>query len=622
MSDADLEHIALLAEVDVLVGALGRWVDDCPSWNTARQCRALVKRLLARVETLRFRLETPLVVATYGGTGTGKSSLVNALVGREIAEVGRQRPTTTTPTLLIHPDIDQDSLGLDLNPFLIRTVEAPLLRDIVLVDCPDPDTSEAATAGSNLAMLRSIIPHCDVLLYVSTQQKYRNDRIVTELGDVASGCRLVFVQTHADSDTDIRDDWQRCLQPGFDVPEMYFVDSVRALAEQQEGRLPSGDFRSLLRMLSDQLGTSRRVEIRRANLIDLLHEALTRCRSTYDSALPAVTELQETLDQQRTQIRETLTTQLCDELLVNRNLWERRLLSAVTDAWGFSPFSAVLRFYNGLGAFIASLTFFRARTSAQMAIVGAVQGARWARSRAKAQEAEASLERVAAFGIRDQHLQESRMVVSGHLHSSGIDREEHDDRRDLTVLRKHAAGLEGEFLNDARRAIDEVIEELAERNCGWMTRTWYEVLFLSYMAFLLGRVGYNFFWSSFLGPVLGFTDNPEQLLKIEFYVPALLFLVIWSAVLVTSFTWKLRRGLVSRVRRFAESMAASRLVHGLFPSLETTCQAIQSDSDQLNELLQQTRTFRREIADDSSFLGSRRTDSLTEAGSAPRTETS
>ncbi len=73
-------------------------------------------------------------------------------------------------------------------------------------------------------------------------------------------------------------------------------------------------------------------------------------------------------------LRDTLTNQLRDELLVNRNLWERRLLSAVTNIWGFSPFSSVLRLYNGLGAFIASFSFFRARSSAQMALIGACRG--------------------------------------------------------------------------------------------------------------------------------------------------------------------------------------------------------------------------------------------------------
>jgi hypothetical protein len=605
-----LEHIALLTEVDDLTSRLHRWIDDCPNWETARRSRSLVRHLLDRVAVLRIRLETPLVVATFGGTGTGKSSLVNALIGTEGTTAGRQRPTTTTPVLLVHPEMPVEALGLDLDRFRVKQIDAAVLRDIVIIDCPDPDTSEGAAPGSNLAILRDIIPHCDVLLYTSTQQKYKNARVIDELADVAAGCRLVFVQTHADLDSDIRDDWKNFLKSGYEVPEMFFVDSNRALTEQRNGQRPTGDFGRILDLLSNELGAAKRVAIRRANLIDLLQEALTICRADYDAHQPKVAELSAVLDQQRTQIKQTLTKQLCQELLANRSLWEQRLLTAVAEKWGFSPFSSVLRLYNGLGAFIASFTFFRARTSAQMALIGAVQGARWVKSRAKEQEAESSLDRLSTFGISDQQLQESRLLISGYVRSAGIEYKVSEDRRDLTDLRRNAATVEGEFLGDATRAVDEVIEELSMINSSPFTRFRYEVLFIAFILFLVGRIGHNFFWSSFLAPMVGTATEAKPLLTVDFYIPALIFLVIWSGFLVTMFTWKLRSGLTKRVQQFAQSMAESRLLHGLFPNLESTCQSVQQDSQTLTSLLDQTESFRHNLADTASgFLGHRRENS-------------
>ena len=84
MARPELEHLELLAEVDALLGRLQRWADRAPPWQPAEPCRALVGRLAERAESLRVRLEAPLVVATLGGTGTGKSALVNALVGAEV----------------------------------------------------------------------------------------------------------------------------------------------------------------------------------------------------------------------------------------------------------------------------------------------------------------------------------------------------------------------------------------------------------------------------------------------------------------------------------------------------------------------------------------------------------
>ena len=599
----ELQQLTILAEIDDLVLRVRRWLDDAPAWDPARKARSLVSRIADRVHSLRIRLESPLVVATFGGTGTGKSTLVNALIGHEASESGRQRPTTTMPILLVHPDLETNALGLDLSQFHVKRIDAPVLRDLIIIDCPDPDTSEVAESGSNLARLRSILPHCDVLLYVSTQQKYRSARILEELADAASGCRLVFVQTHAEQDSDIREDWRQHLAPAYQVPDMFFFDSRRAFAEQSQGQRPSGDFSRLLELLTNQLGVSRRVAIRRANLIDLLDEALTVCRTDYDRELPAIRKLQEVLEQQRITLRDTLTNQLRDELLVNRNLWERRLLSAVTNIWGFSPFSSVLRLYNGLGAFIASFSFFRARSSAQMALIGAVQGARWLKSRAEEQGAETSLERLASFGITDQHLQESRMVVSGYVHSAGIEAEEFADRRDLAQLRRRAASVESQFLGDARRGIDELIEELAEHNCSALTRWRYEILLLLYVLFVVGRIGHNFFWSSFLAPIVGSASHAEPLLTVDFYIPAVIFLLMWSGILVLSFTWRLRQGLSQRIHQLAQSMVETRISEGLFPSVDRVCQMVLDDDRRLTELLERTSRFRRDLAEGVGFLG-------------------
>lgn len=603
----ELEHIALLAEVDALTNQLQDWIADAPEWTPASHSRALLATLLDRVQTLRIRLETPLIVATYGGTGTGKSSLVNALAGSEVSASGRQRPTTVTPTLLLHQDLEPDALGIDLESFHVRPVDSPALRDFVLIDCPDPDTSDAATAGSNLEILRSVLPQCDVLIYTSTQQKYRNARIVEEFGGESSGCHLVFVQTHASLDSDIREDWKACLSDDFTVPDMFFVDSVDALARQQEGKPPTGEFARLLDLLGTELSSARRVQIRRANLIELLHEALTVCQSDYSRQLPAVHALQEALTRQQAALRETLTAQLCDQLLVNRSLWERRLLSSVTDKWGFSPFSAVLRFYNGIGGYIASLTFFRARTSVQMALIGAVQGARWIKERAAEQEAESSLARISSFGISDNLLQESRMVIAGHVREAGVTIDSADERRDLSDLRKRAATLEEQFLGDASCAVDDTIEDLARARSGLCTRLIYESMLMVYILFMLGRVGHNFFWTTFLGPATGMMESKEELLSVDFYIPALLFLIIWSGGLVVAFTMKLRRGLTSRVQECAQTMADSRLMHGLFPRLEQTCRRIEADSDRLTQLAERTNTFRSTLAGSGSgFLGARR----------------
>ncbi|MCV5902503.1 hypothetical protein OFN63_41035, partial [Escherichia coli] len=75
----------------------------------------------------------------------------------------------------------------------VRVVERDLaaLRDLVIIDCPDPDTTEdPEQSGTNLSRLRSLLPHCDVLLVTATQQKYRSARVLDELAAAAPGARL------------------------------------------------------------------------------------------------------------------------------------------------------------------------------------------------------------------------------------------------------------------------------------------------------------------------------------------------------------------------------------------------------------------------------------------------
>ncbi|HID22808.1 MAG TPA: hypothetical protein EYP14_10465, partial [Planctomycetaceae bacterium] len=110
MTRSELEHIALLTELDTLTSRLTEWAKEPSAWTPIRRCQTLMERVLQRVETVRVRWAAPLIVATFGGTGTGKSALINALLGRECTPTGRQRPTTRQPILIVHTETDLDSL--------------------------------------------------------------------------------------------------------------------------------------------------------------------------------------------------------------------------------------------------------------------------------------------------------------------------------------------------------------------------------------------------------------------------------------------------------------------------------------------------------------------------------
>ena len=596
MSAPEIAQLELLSRVDELIGRLTQWAEPNSTWEPMNRCRAMVRRLLTRVERLRIRLESPLVVATFGGTGTGKSTLVNALVGRDCTTTGRERPTTLQPVLIAHPQIELDAAGLPLDDFEIVRVDAPILRDILLLDCPDPDTSEEETPGNNLQRLHRLLPHCDVLIYTSTQQKYRSARVVEELGQAATGCRLLFVQTHAELDEDIRHDWRKRLSEDYEISEIFFIDSVRALQEQLTQLRPSGDFARLQDLLTTQLASSQRIQIRRANLIDLVHAALEHCRTHLTGNLPAVKQLEAALDEQRHKLTGDMADQLGDELLKSRSLWERRLLSSVTQIWGFSPFSSMLRFYNGMGSLIASMSLYRARSSAQMALIGALQGARWFHSRHQEQESENQLQRMSAFGLDDNSLREAQFVIAGYVNSARLD-PALADPASLDSLRSEAARVEDQFLGDASHRIDGIIDGLAEKNSCFLTRAWYELLFCAYLGFVLFRIGKNFFYDTFLKEFLSSSSiGPASLLTMDFYVSAGVFFVLWSVLMVMAFNRRLQRGLSQSIKQLARELAQTRTSRGLFPQIEGTCREIELQRARLDAMADGTRELRSQIA--------------------------
>ena len=597
MSDAELAQLELFAQIDELARRLQQWSQGESPWEPMNESRALVRRLLTRLETLRIRLEAQLVVATFGGTGTGKSSLVNALVGTECTKSGRERPTTTRPVLIAQSDAELQPLNLPLEQFEIARVESSVLRDVVILDCPDPDTNEAETSGSNLEMLRRVLPHCDVLLYASTQQKYRSARVLEELDVASSGCRLIFVQTHADTDEDIRDDWRSLLGDRYEVPDVFFVDSVTALAEQQAGQRPSGDFARLQDLLTTRLAAVQRIQIRRANLLDLTSATLAKCREQLGEFDPAIAALEEALATHRQRLTLEMSRELKSQLGACSHLWEQRILSQVTTLWGASPFSVLLRVHSGFGALLTSASLYRARSGAQLALIGAMQGTRWLSARQRDRSAEGRFEELATLGINDHLVREARLLISGNLMDTKLDPALVDPKPGEDA-RLETARFESGFLENAKQRIDDTIERLAKRNSGMLARVWYETLFMSFVAYVLFRAGKNFFWDTFV-------DSTAKVLPFDFYISAGLFFVLWSVILVMSFCRRLKRGLSSEITAMADEMAAEKLTSGLFPDLEAALQNVHNDRRRLEEMSETCQRLRGGVAT-SPDLGSPR----------------
>lgn len=186
----------------------------------------------------------PLVVGLFGGTGVGKSSLLNRLAGSEIARTGVVRPTSMEITAYLHQDLNLVSLptGFPQQQFSEARHDRDQFADVMWVDMPDFDSDEV----QNRAQVTQWLPHIDVLLYVVTPERYKDEQGWRMLLDRGYRHGWLFVMNQWDRAEDVqREDFIRLLSgAGFQDPLLF-----RTICNNTEN--PDDDFTELSTLVSN-----------------------------------------------------------------------------------------------------------------------------------------------------------------------------------------------------------------------------------------------------------------------------------------------------------------------------------------------------------------------------------
>lgn len=116
----------------------------------------------------------PLIVAFMGGSGVGKSTLLNRLAGKAIARTGIERPTSREVTLFHHHSVAIQQLPEDfpITQIKIAQHEEEAKKNLIWIDMPDFDSTEQ----SNKQLVLQWLPHIDVLVYVVSPERYRDEK--------------------------------------------------------------------------------------------------------------------------------------------------------------------------------------------------------------------------------------------------------------------------------------------------------------------------------------------------------------------------------------------------------------------------------------------------------------
>ncbi len=166
------EVLARISRLEEAMTASSEYIDPFIADRSRQELRLVKERLNAGLGLT--------VAALAGGTGSGKSSLFNALSGLGFAEVGDLRPTTHEPSACVwnaEAGTLLDMIGVPPKRRIdfesILTAGTSELDSLVLLDLPDHDSIDL----THSAQVARILPRVDVLIWVLDPQKYADHLI-------------------------------------------------------------------------------------------------------------------------------------------------------------------------------------------------------------------------------------------------------------------------------------------------------------------------------------------------------------------------------------------------------------------------------------------------------------
>jgi energy-coupling factor transporter ATP-binding protein EcfA2 len=150
--------------------------------SSRRTRREIVAQLDDYVLPRIVSLDAPMLAVVGGSTGAGKSTLVNAIIGKPVTETGVLRPTTRAPLLACHPDdvewfnsdrvlpdLVRTDLGEAASPGSIYLVADPAVpQGLALLDAPDVDS----VVTENRALSSQLLAAADLWIFVTTAARY------------------------------------------------------------------------------------------------------------------------------------------------------------------------------------------------------------------------------------------------------------------------------------------------------------------------------------------------------------------------------------------------------------------------------------------------------------------
>ncbi|RUM93552.1 MAG: hypothetical protein DSZ28_07895 [Thiothrix sp.] len=197
------------------------WAENAATagWINSQDVQKLKETQEVQIEQLfKEHGHRPLIVAFFGGTGVGKSTLLNRLSGENIARVGVARPTSMEVTLYLHESFEKELLPDELptQDTNIAYHAQENRRLVAWLDLPDFDSTE----GHNKTLVQAWLPYIDWMIYVVSPDRYHDEMGWRYVQERAHRHAWLFVMNHWDEGKpeQIDDLRNRLMGAGFSKP--------------------------------------------------------------------------------------------------------------------------------------------------------------------------------------------------------------------------------------------------------------------------------------------------------------------------------------------------------------------------------------------------------------------
>ncbi len=236
----------------------------------------------------------PVLVSLVGSTGSGKSTLVNSIVGMQVSATGVRRPTTNSPVLACHPDdadwfaennflpslprVRQEGLARPgRDGLLVLAATEGMPRGVALLDTPDIDS----VVKAHHEFAYQFLDASDLWLFVTSASRYADApvwQMLQHARDRGASLGIVLSRVPAGSRAELVGHFTAMLDAnGIRGADRFVIPETRVAG----GMLPPEAFGQIRTWLTE---TARRDERR----VAVLTQTMSGVLDTFRTRVPAL----------------------------------------------------------------------------------------------------------------------------------------------------------------------------------------------------------------------------------------------------------------------------------------------------------------------------------------------